>query len=348
MKYRLTLSFYSPVHIGEGREIEPFEYIINDNILYTFSFEELVSALSPAERQELLQLQRSLKPSSLKDLRNFVKHRCNPEYYREKIPITPAVAKLYEEKFLEIQNMLKMEPFIKTMGTPFIPGSSLKGVIRTAVLNHWAEEGHRDEHDILKAKVPNKRGERRPDIARDVFKFLKLPDIPLPQGFTFFSKISNFHLQANELRETKIQLLREVTRAEVYPLAESGTKDNRFPFEMQLNEEVMKDKRSVTGRDDLTFEVIWKSLDFYQELLSRESEKWSSYNRNLQRFYGNFIEFLKIERKESDLKVIKIGFGSGYEAVTIEKLRRSEGSHGKSINLFEGFCPLGWVVLRRE
>jgi len=347
MKYKLTLSFYSPVHIGDGQELEPFEYIIKDDYLYTFSFEKFVSSLSPEDREKLLQLQRNMKPSALKDIRNFIKHRCTLDQYREKIPVTRTVAQIYEDKFLDIQNMLKMEPFIKTMDSPYVPGSSLKGAIRTAVLNYWTEDRHRDEYHILDANKKDKKGKFRPDIARDVFKFLKLPDIPLPKDFTLFSKISNFHLKDNELRETNIQLLREVTRSYVYPFVEFSSKDNCFQFEIQLNEEVMKDKKSVTGRRDLTFDNIWKSLDFYEGILSRESKKWSPYNKNLQKFYENFIEFLKNERKESNFKIIKIGFGSGFDAITIEKLRRPKRAYGKSINIFESLCPLGWVVLRK-
>jgi CRISPR-associated protein Csm5 len=349
MNYKLILSFYSPIHIGNGQELEPFEYIIKDDYLYTFSFEQFVSSLSPGDREKLLQLQRNMKPAALKDIRNFIKHRCTLDQYREKIPVTRRVAYIYENKFLDIQNMLKMEPFIKTMGSPYIPGSSLKGAIRTAVLNYWSEEQHRDEHDILKAKKEDKWGKFLPDIGLDVFKFLKLPDIPLPKDFTLFSKISNFHLKDNQLQETNIQLLREVTRSRYYPLKEFAPGGNLFGFELKLDKEIMQDSKAVSGRRDLTFDTIWKSLDFYESILDRESKKWSPYNKNLYWFYENFMKFLKEEReKKGDLKVIKIGFGSGFEAITIEKLRRPKRAYGKSINIFESLCPLGWVVLRRE
>lgn len=347
MNYSLTLSFYSPVHIGDGQELEPFEYIIKDGYLYTFSFEQFVLSLNPEDREKLLQLQRNMKSSALKDIRNFIRHRCTLDQYREKIPVTRRVAYIYENKFLDIRNMLKMEPFIKTMGSPYIPGSSIKGAIRTAVLNYWAEEKHRDEHDILKAKKEDKWGKFRPDIGLDVFKFLKLPDIPLPKDFTIYSKISNFHLKDNQLQETNIQLLREVTRSRYYPFKEFAPGGNQFVFDLKLDKEIMQDSKAVTGRRDLTFDTIWKSLDFYEGILIQESKKWSSYNKNLYWFYENFMKFLNEEREKDDLKVIKIGFGSGFEAITIEKLRRLQRAYGKSINIFESLCPLGWVVLRR-
>ncbi|NIM78897.1 MAG: type III-A CRISPR-associated RAMP protein Csm5 [Candidatus Aminicenantes bacterium] len=244
--------------------------------------------------------------------------------------------------------MLKMEPFIKTMGNPYIPGSSLKGAVRTAVLNHWAQQGHRDEHDILKAKKEDRRGKLSPDIAMDVFKFLKFPDIPLKKDFTLFSKISNFHIKDNELRETNIQLLREVTRSRSDPFKEFSPGDNRYAFDLQLDSEVMEDSRAVTGRRDLTFNVIWKSLDFYEGILVKETQKWSPYNKNLRRFYETFMEYIKTQREKNGFKLIKIGFGSGFDAVTVEKILRPGKSHGKSINLFEARSPLGWVMLYRE
>ena len=348
MKHRLTLSFYSPVHIGDGWELEPFEYVIKDNYLYTFSFGQFVSSLSSEDSAKLIQIQRNMKPSALKDIRNFIKHRCNPDKCQDKIPVTPSVARIYEEKFLDIQNMLKMEPFIKTMGSPYIPGSSLKGSIRTAVLNYWAEERHRDEHDILRAKIKDRKGKWRPDIPSDVFKFLKIPDIPLSKDFTLFSKISNFHIKDKELRETNIQLLREVTRSRFYPFKEFNNGDNRFAFDLRLDQEIMKDSKAVTGRRDLTLDTIWKSLDFYESILDKESKKWSPYNKNLKRFYETFIEYLKAQRGRSDVKLLKIGFGSGFDAITVEKILRPKRSHGKSINLFESCCSLGWAMLYRE
>jgi CRISPR-associated protein Csm5 len=351
---RLYLSFYSPVHIGDGGELEPFEYVVKDNCLCTFSFETFVAALNAEDRGKLLALQRSLKPSALKDIRNFIRHRITPAAFKDRIPVTPAVAEIYKERFLDMRNMLKVEPFIKTMGSPYIPGSSLKGCIRTAVLNFWADsdgKSYRDEHDILKAKKEDRKGRPRPDIGLDVFKYLKVPDVPLPRDFTFFSKMSNFNIKDNVLRETKIQMLREVTRSVVYPVQDFGDGENRFAFDLRIDEEIMADRKAVVGRRDLTFEVVWKSLDFYEGLLKREAEKWSAYNGNLKRFYEGFARYLQDRRKvggEGSVKVIKVGFGSGFEAVTVERIRKPRLPHGKSLNLFEGIAPPGWVVLSRE
>jgi CRISPR-associated protein Csm5 len=351
MKYKLKLLFYSPVHIGEGGELEPFEYVIKDKYLHTFSFETFAAGLSREDREKLMHLQRNEKESSLKDIRNFIRHRVQPEAFLDKIRVTDAAARVYEDRFTDMKNMLTMDPFIKTMGCPYIPGSSLKGSIRTAVLNLWAGESngrHRDEQDILKAKTKDRKGNFRQDIGLDVFKYLKVPDIPLGKGVTFFSKISNFHLKDNVLEETKIQLLREVTTSRFYSPEGLRQEDNGYLFDLGLSREIMKHSKAVTGRRDLTFDVIWKSLDFYERVLTSEAKKWSGYSGNLKRFYDSFAAFLTKERQVADVRVLKLGFGSGYDAVTIEKLRRPGQPHGKSINLVEGLSPLGWVILYRQ
>jgi CRISPR/Cas system CSM-associated protein Csm5 (group 7 of RAMP superfamily) len=49
----LFISLYSPIHIGTGEELEPFEYVIDDNnMLYNFSFFGFVESLSVPEREK--------------------------------------------------------------------------------------------------------------------------------------------------------------------------------------------------------------------------------------------------------------------------------------------------------
>lgn len=346
MKHKLFMTFYSPVHIGSGEELEPFEYIVKDNHLHRFSFEQFVAALTAEDREKLLQLQKEQKASVLKDIRHFVRHRVTPGLYRESIAITPSAAEIYENKFLEEANNMRMDTFIKTMGCPYVPGSSLKGAMRTAVLNLWAQQNHQDESHILKANKLNKYGEWKPDIPMDVFKYFKIPDILLSKAFTIFSRIANYRLKNNELQETRIQIIKEVTHW--IPGDEKKEEKSGFELVLQIDEEKMKDLRAETGRRDLTFETVWKSLDFYKGILKREAEKWSQYNESLKKFYDGFSQYLDREGKKGETKVIKLGYGSGFDAVTIEKIRDDRIKHGNSINLCEQRYPLGWVVLQKE
>jgi CRISPR/Cas system CSM-associated protein Csm5 (group 7 of RAMP superfamily) len=141
-------------------------------------------------------------------------------------------------------------------------------------------------------------------------------------------------------------MLKEVICSQVcqYKGFQPGARE--FEIKLKIDEEIMRHKSAVSGRRDLTFDTLWQSLDFYRRILKREKEKWSPYLENLKHFYEKFYDFLDETGKKEDIKVIKLGFGSGFEAVTIERIRDPGKKYGKSVNLVEGKYPLGWAVLR--
>lgn len=353
MNKKLSISFFSPIHIGTGEELEPFEYIIDENDnLYTFSFHRFAASLSPTDKSSLIKIQKSQTESSYTALRRFIRERCDKKDFLSKVRVSPQVNQIYVDKFDKIESLLNVSPFIKTMNKPYIPGSSLKGAIRTAILNYWADN-FRDiidrntwEEDILKITY-SRDNRKKKDITKDVFKYLKVPDIPLGSDSTWFTNIWNFNLNENRLERTDFLMLKEVTCAEFLKYEGFDPNGNEFEFSIKIDEEIMKNRQSIKGRDDLDFDALWKSLDFYEEILKREKEKWSLCDENLKRFYERFIEYLNKARQKNDIKIIKIGFGSGFEAVTIKRLRDNRQKYGKSIKMVEGKCPLGWAILSR-
>ena len=53
-RWRMDISTLSPIHIGSGEEIDPFRYIVDNNILYEFSQSRFLENLSEKERNHLL------------------------------------------------------------------------------------------------------------------------------------------------------------------------------------------------------------------------------------------------------------------------------------------------------
>lgn len=354
MNQALSISFYSPIHIGTGEELEPFEYIIDeDNVLHIFSFHSFVTSLSQDDKKSLLNIQKNQAESSYTALRRFIRERYDKKDFLNRVRVSPQVSQIYSDRFDSVENLLEVAPFIKTMNTPYIPGSSLKGAVRTAVLNYWADtfkkkiDRYTWEEDILNATFLAKNNRKKINIGKDVFKYLKIPDIPMRDDSTWFTNIANFNLKEDKLEKTEFLMLKEVTCSRY--LKYEGFDSDKFEFEFTLtiDEKIMKDWRSETGRDDLTFETLWKSLDFYEEILNREKEKWSRYNENLRQFYESFSKHVSDVKQKSDIKPIKLGFGSGFEAVTIKKLRDERQKYGKSIKMVEEKCPFGWAILRR-
>ncbi len=147
----LAITPLSPVHIGTGEDYEPTNYVMEDEILFAFASEALGDRLLPNQRAELLKL---------------VTHQCRPEeliqkvqgfFYRHRqqfaavstrqVRVSPGVFELYQNRVGQIANresggrgVINRLAIERTFFNPFdqlpvIPGSSLKGAIRTALLD---------------------------------------------------------------------------------------------------------------------------------------------------------------------------------------------------------------------
>ena len=148
---RLVLTPLSPIHIGLGEDFDPTSYIIDDNgILYVF---DPSRAFLPEElRQKLLVAAGSANMDSI--------HRIYKIFYDYKdlfiplahtfIPVAEGVADKYKNslgKPVQIEsrrrkvfnyNYIERAMFLPSNGQPYLPGSSVKGAVRTA----WLEALH--------------------------------------------------------------------------------------------------------------------------------------------------------------------------------------------------------------
>ncbi len=128
---KITLRILSPVHIGSGEEISPTEYLVNDSFhriymdgLFTDpEFKPLIEDfIKSAETQRYIG---DLLPNDL--LKRHILYT---------IPITNKAREYLEN------NKTVVKEFIKTAGKVYIPGSSLKGSILSAIFWHSLKEAY--------------------------------------------------------------------------------------------------------------------------------------------------------------------------------------------------------------
>ena len=134
-KYKLRCEILSPVHIGSGCVIEPLDYIIKNSRLYKISFEKLVMSMDEVERDKFETL---IDNGNLVDIRKYIAGNINKdEDSIYSLEVSYKIEDTYKSKLGDIQNQLLISPFIRTAGEvmPFIPGSSFKGSLRTAIIN---------------------------------------------------------------------------------------------------------------------------------------------------------------------------------------------------------------------
>ncbi len=135
IRYRLACEALSPIHIGSGSEIEPLDYIIRGNRLYLFSMNSFVSKLTDSERARF---EAVIDSGDLISVRKFLFDNADVEKCAAySVEVSAGVAGRYRAKLQDVQNQLMISPFIRdtVSGRPFIPGSSLKGAIRTALVS---------------------------------------------------------------------------------------------------------------------------------------------------------------------------------------------------------------------
>lgn len=148
--HRLAITALSPVHIGTGQDLEPTGYVIDGEDLHLFSPEAALRALPGSAHEELTKLLGAAPSVQLiKQVQAFF-HRHSEALIAEAehaIPVLPSIADEYrnrvgktaqrEESGREIINQLTIaRTFIdRTTQRPMLPGSSLKGSIRTALLD---------------------------------------------------------------------------------------------------------------------------------------------------------------------------------------------------------------------
>jgi CRISPR-associated protein Csm5 len=309
----------TPLHIGAGETLEAYEYVVIDSKVYSFSPEQVLGKLSHGEREEFV----NLLGTSLGDLHGFLRRRKElvAAHCDYTIPMTDEARRLYAERLSNPRSDLSIHPFIKTGHKPFIPGSSLKGAIRTAMLYSKArhpiteDNARRLEQEILDYSK----------ITDDPFKNFKLSDSqPSPHG-TRLATVAVFTRKANTW-QAGIPMLREVTNSKM-----TSDSPESFAHTVELKEEAGFDIK----------ELIRACRQFYDLHLEREARHLDSLPESRE-IYHRLLNLRNSLNPDSFL--LRLGWGSGFDAITLNyaMARRIEK---RSSRLAEPGMPLGWVEI---
>ncbi len=339
-KYKLNCEILSPINIGTGIEIEPFDYIIKDNRFYKISLEDFLLGITAEEQ---IKFNKLLDANEINRVREFILGIWNPEKYPPEYfaDVSDEVTRVYNENIGNIENQLLINPFIRTNRLPYIPGSSLKGSLRTALISQLGKEKDysyvKDDRKIEAHILGSTNPRGFLDAKKDPFRAIKIKDGFLPPNATIISKVVNVGKDKNgKLKSLSIQMFNEVT---YFLLSEK-----KIQFETELTIDNNLQDTHWLGKN-INIELIRESCNvFYQDKLEKEK---------------NFFSGTEVEKAISPLWetkfdknsfLVRIGRYSGVESVTIDKYRnprppRGKG-WGKTKNLIEGKYPLGWVKIK--
>lgn len=358
--YDLHLTTLSPIHIGSGN---------------TYGASEFVRAKAKS-KGEIVKITKRINLSkyysSLSDDKKdkFLASLTNPNFelaqFDKKIKKDFVRYQCFDNSKADYIN--EIQEHIKTSDKVYIPGSSIKGAIRTAFFYDLLIE---DDIENIGRRVSNKRWENKKlddgllnkyfagsgnSAQYNIFRFMQIADTNatnLPKIEQVLAVMASNGRRKNQFYSRNGNPVRSYLETigtnKKFKSRLTTTFDNDIYRRLQLN-----DKSKILDLDYLK-DVLF---NFSQDLIDYELEFADNYDISyLTKFYKNLNK-----KNTNDAPLLKIGAGSGLMATSIgmkvkeynpaafERIRNSfRGSYPfefpKSRKVTKAGKPLGWVKL---
>lgn len=201
--WRLTAIPLTPIHVGDGSVLAAEEWRLGqDGRLERFSPAAVLRAAPERTRTDYL---RALEQGDLVRAQTILRNAVRPEQVQERIAVGPEA---HSELQATLNNPLRrgdIRPMIRTGGRPFLPGSSVKGALRTALLSSLVP-GHKPAIEAVKEQHRTPRGSiasrasnevqalllRHANPDQDPFRFVAVADLTLPPDSTRIDRVINW------------------------------------------------------------------------------------------------------------------------------------------------------------
>lgn len=325
--FPITLTPLTPLHIGDGSQLEAYEYVVVNGRFHRLSLERMLARLTPSERESVNRyLERDLV-----GLRRFVREHFSPTIAEYQAAASPRFQEVYEEKLAQAQNQLIVFPFLRSMGRPLIPGSSLKGALRTAILDHLiaAPVPSNQRADELEARTLGYMGDKRPHIPDDPLKGLRISDVSIPEELIIAEQVETKKKEAGQLEDLSIQILREVTASQI-----TGPQV-RLSGEIRIYEGFLNDKTAVLKQG---LHWIAEACNaFYRDRVLATEERYFRGIKPVEDVYQRIRAAIG-----SNSFLVRLGWGSGLDSISLN-LRKQQPRLVKTRKLIDGRLPMGWL-----
>jgi len=225
--WRLTAVPLTPIHVGDGSVLAAEEWRLTPDGAWLERFEPaaVLRAADPRRRREYLE---NLERGQLQAAQRILRESVPPGLVLERIAVGAAAS---EQLRPVVENPLRrgdVRPMVRTGGRPYLPGSSLKGALRTALLSSLVpgktaaieavKERHRTQRGTIAARGSNEvqallLEHQNPD--QDPFRFVEVADIALPERSTRVDQVINWRparlIRNGKQPAEKMQMIFEVT-----------------------------------------------------------------------------------------------------------------------------------------
>ncbi len=315
----------TPVFIGSGEEFTPFTYIYDEeNKSVYYLKEEMFEEIYKRCGNELLEQAKRGRIEMTEFLRQhndlLSKSKQRENYY-------------YKLSYKEIPRD-KIHTFIKQYNEkynepgPYIPGSEIKGAIRTALL-----------YSILKS------GEKLPSNERELEKLLRINNTPQDDILRCLIIRDTNPVKLDRLIVEPVTVLHRRKNKRFRIWCEILQENTEFECEILIDEKLRQKftERNKELAEILTFDGLKaKCKEFYKDLIDFEKQTFSEFSR------GEVIDHGVVEEKLNEGKfMLRIGMGQGYYGLTVNLINRNKDIETKrAVRKDERkYLPLGWILL---
>jgi len=339
----------TPIHIGTGQQIGLLEYKVvrtgdeASTEYFRFLTDRIVAEMQDCQRN---QLSEEIESKDLKRIIRYVAEAATREQAQYRLPASPTFAAEYFAKMGSHENQLNVDEMYRDTRTfrPVIPGSSLKGALRTAVVNRLGQNKEMPDGPV---KYYENNLLHYDDARNDPFRAVRVTDCLFDEGtHELVGQVFNLKKDFAKMAIFQEQLLGELS---------DGNATGRC--ELSIDTDLQQVRQTVTYRGrtwrplpvEISVDGIVDACNaFYKKNLNNEYDKFyrTSYHQDLKTVaeaLNGFAATIDGNRKEC---LIRLGRYSHVENVTVEKHRRPHGKYGTSRTISEKRYPMGWVRLK--
>ena len=377
-KYNVKLIPLTDIYIGSGKDIEAYEYTVKDKYMYRIDMSEVFDKMNDSEKENFYKI---LQENNFFNIRSWIYNNYKEEWgyiYKEKV--SSDFEKYYKEKLddkSQENSQLSISEFIGYNNKKYIPGSSIKGALRTAFI--YSDFLENEKKYEIKSSYEIKNGKRvynRKEIDKEA-KIMESEVLLAEKEDRYGNKIDKkgeklglepkkdpfktvkiFDTEEIELEKFSVNVL-QIKEGNLFCEVLNGTyneikKTKKVNFEKGINfniiltEYSLKDNSMMDYKKNLGIKKLLDSLDDKMEnILNFEIEKErekDSYNLR------NFYEFLKKifnSFKNKNISLVRIGKYTGFNDKTINLLTTNPSENSRTI-LDENNYPMGWALIKVE
>jgi CRISPR-associated protein Csm5 len=385
--YRFTAQALTPLHVGCGAEIDPTGFVLKEGRLVHFNPAQVIADLSGQERDRFIEIS---ERADLKEIQNFLRAKVDVQRHGlARIESCESFQREFGTKSAKPGNQFRVEMMPRSAHTAraYLPGSGIKGAIRTAVVNHFAnhvaafkaqvheavnaEPGAERKARLLEEKSLNRR---HSETERDLFRLIHVQDAVLPDGATRIDRAANFNPAKSGSENIQMWVERVKSMAD--------TPDPpAFKITVRIDDRAMSNAkvRQILGRTLGIEELMQACNRFYWKRMQAEGDAFdgrqseSSGWRAIHdcfpkgRLDGRIVpvdpaqSFWNNRAYGMHYVLLRVGRFSHFESLSVDGLR--QGFNVKTLKPIIGMgatrtrcmmenhkppMPFGWLLLRLE